>query len=269
MATPNIEVKTPANVFDLEVQYGALALALAYLTGCSFEQGYVERLGVPLGEMQTSAPVLLVHGFTILLLSLIPTIVAIAFLRFIIPLSNGLDEQEENSKAYKLYAPAITWWLPLLYSPAVFFYLYHRSSRSILTIVWIVIAVYSINTGIGLLMLKAEQVQLRKMGLIVQLAAVLTFILAYRGVAVHDGQIEEQVQEAKKVRVLIAPEAIDGARQLGMHFGSAPVTSGAAQLSDPVSLAYPGDRFYFLVMPNGAVVRLSKDKVWAVYTEPK
>lgn len=70
------------------------------------------------------------------------------------------------------------------------------------------------------------------------------------------------------MRVLIAPEAIDGARQLGIHFANATVPSGAPQLSDPVSLAYPGDRSYFLVMPNGAVVRLSKDKVWGVVTEP-
>jgi cytochrome c biogenesis factor len=268
MATPNGEPKTPANVFDLEVQYGALAIALAYLTGSSFEQGYAARLGVPMAEMQMSAPVLLVHGFTVLLFSLIPTIAAIAYLRFIIPLYSDLDEQDERSKSYKFYTSAITWLFPLLYLPVVFFYLHHRSPRSTLVILWLMVAVYGINAGLGFLILRAEQIQIRKMGITVQLAAVLTFVLAYRGVAMQDGKIEEQNQEAKKMRLLIAPEAVDGVRQLGIHFGNVAGPNGAPQLSDPVSLAYPGDHFYFLMMPNGAVIRLSKDKVWGVYTEP-
>ena len=208
-------------MFDLEVQYGALAIALAYLTGFSYEQGYVERLGVPLAEMQSSAAVLLVRGFTVLLLSLIPTIGAIAYLRFIIPLYNDLAEQHQNSKSYKFYAQAITWLFPLIYSPVEVFYLYHQSARSPWTIVLIVVAVYGINAGLGSMILKGEQGQLPKMGITTQLAAVLTFVLVSRAVAIHYGQIEELTQEKKTIRLLIAPEAIEGARQLGIPFGSA------------------------------------------------
>ena len=73
-----VKDSAPANVFDLEVKYGALAVALAYMVGYVYEVGFGLRLYVPLAEMQLGTAHLLASGFTILFRSLVPTIFSLA-----------------------------------------------------------------------------------------------------------------------------------------------------------------------------------------------
>jgi hypothetical protein len=252
-----VKDSAPTNVFDLEVKYGALAVALAYMVGYVYEVGFGLRLYVPLAEMQLGTAHLLASGFTILFRSLVPTIFSLAYLRFIV------------TEASRYYEKAISGLFPAIYAVVLCVYFYLHHTRPVSSVVIMVAGVYVINTLIGWLLVNAEKFPAWKLKPVEQLAALLAFLLVFQGVPSNYGKTEERAQETKMMRLLFAPETVDGARQMGIHFGNANSSATSAQLSDPVSLAYQGEHSYFLALQDGSVLRISKDKVWGVYTAPR
>jgi hypothetical protein len=65
------------------------------------------------------------------------------------------------------------------------------------------------------------------------------------------------------VHLLIAPDAILGAKLLGISFVQPQADTGA-ELSDSLELIYSGSKVYILRLKNGKVVLFSKDHVWAI-----
>lgn len=262
----------PANVFDFEVKYGALVIALAYLVGYSFEQGFAVRLGIPTSEMQLSAASLLVRGFMLLFSSLFPTLFSLGYLgylRFIEKSSGNVLEQGSVSRFYKSPEGAVLRFSPLIYGVVMCVYFYFRHSRPVYAVVLTVLEVTVMNAAVGLLLVHAERPLTRKLNPMEQLATTIAILLMFRTMAYNYGKIAERGQEAQVVQLLIAPDAIDGARQVGIPFPTAKSSASSGQLSDPVSFAYQGEHSYFLVLRDGTVVRFSKDKVWAVHMVPQ
>jgi hypothetical protein len=65
-------------------------------------------------------------------------------------------------------------------------------------------------------------------------------------------------------RLLVAPEAVEGARMLGVVFSDGKQASGLPELTAPVRVLYEGDRTYVLRLGSGAIVQLSKEKIWGI-----
>jgi hypothetical protein len=68
--------------------------------------------------------------------------------------------------------------------------------------------------------------------------------------------------ERSTIRLVVAPEAMQKAEELGLTFSGIRNGSPSAQLSDPVQSLFEGDRTYVLRLKGGAIVHLNKDKVW-------
>ena len=65
-----------------------------------------------------------------------------------------------------------------------------------------------------------------------------------------------------RTRMLVAPEAIEGAMQLGLVFqGGGP---NSARLSQPLEIVLDGETNYVLRLNKNAIVKLRKEKVWGV-----
>jgi|SRR5208283_244693 len=262
---PGAQDSAPVNLFDFEVKYGALVIALAYLVGYSFEQGFGLRLGVPSSEMQLSAASLLVRGFTLLFSSLFPSLFSLGYLGYL----RFIDKSSSNMLQQGSAESAVLRFAPLIYGAAMCAYFYVRHSLPVYAVVFTVVEVTVMNAAVGLFLIHGERTLTWKLNPLEQLATTIAVLLMFRTIAYNYGKIAERGQEGQVVQLLIAPDAIDGARQVGIPFRTAKSSAGSEQLSDPVSFAYQGEHSYFLVLRDGAVVRFSKDKVWAVHMVPQ
>jgi hypothetical protein len=90
----------------------------------------------------------------------------------------------------------------------------------------------------------------------------VSLIVFSAGYGVAAGR-ERLREPAKSARLLIAPEAIDGLRRLGVPFTDA--NGGrSAGLTDGVNLLSEGNRMYIIRLKNGEIVQIKNDKVWSL-----
>jgi hypothetical protein len=70
------------------------------------------------------------------------------------------------------------------------------------------------------------------------------------------------------IRLLIAPDAIDGLKRLGAVFPDATNGGASAEPTETVSVLYRGESMYVLRTKDGKVVQVKNDKVWSIASEP-
>jgi hypothetical protein len=72
----------------------------------------------------------------------------------------------------------------------------------------------------------------------------------------------------KRVRLLMAPDSIDGLKRLGLVFPDVSNGGASAEPTDAVSVLYRGESMYVLRTKDGRIVQIKSEKVWSVASEP-
>jgi hypothetical protein len=95
----------------------------------------------------------------------------------------------------------------------------------------------------------------------VLLALILVFLVL---LSVESGDLAaEALLRSPKVHLLISPDSVAGARQLGISFLEQP-NGTPAQLSEEVRIVYIGERTLLIQLGNGHMVQYSRDKISGV-----
>jgi hypothetical protein len=100
-----------------------------------------------------------------------------------------------------------------------------------------------------------------QLGVMLTLAALLAVFSVQCGYA-H--WCREAQTTGAKTRLLVAPEAVEGARMLGVVFSDEKRASGLPEVTEPVRVLFEGDRAYVLRLKSGTIVQLSKEKIWGI-----
>lgn len=71
------------------------------------------------------------------------------------------------------------------------------------------------------------------------------------------------------MRLLIAPEAVNGLQSLGLPFQRSLAIGQGTGVTDTVDLLLQSESSYLVLVPDGSIMKLRKDKVWAIVEERK
>jgi hypothetical protein len=87
------------------------------------------------------------------------------------------------------------------------------------------------------------------------------------GLGIADGRRELQ-ESGPRARLLIAPDAIDGMKHLGIAFPDANCGTASAEPTDSVRVLYQGESMYVVRTKDGRILQIKSDKVWSVAPSP-
>lgn len=265
----NAECAAPAerrisqmNALDLVLKYAAVFAALVYGVGFLEEIEYASRLGIGSVDFPLANPRYFAIG-TLLMFGCLSSVA------FVLPMGVwmirrvGAGEEREGRREHmeKLnYALArisvfalalvLSHWIYLVPTvPAL--------GLSGVVLLINAIALEMISSPHRYLHLQVGQ----QLGLMLTLATALALFSVQCGYAHWCRQVQSTLAST---RLLVAPEAIEGARMLGVVFSDGKRASGLPELTEPVRVLFEGDRTYVLRLESGAIVQLSKEKIWGV-----
>jgi hypothetical protein len=236
------------------LKYSPLVVALAYVTGFVMELGYISHLQPSFFDVDFG-PRILVNGAAVLLQY---GGISLAFgLAFVF-----MDELVRQRAGTGTVQAVLRWGRygclflgPLLASIGLYKV---RTSPGLP----LMLSVFSGNFLLLFLMLfPAAYSRLTKL----QHCAVILFLAASLGtLAFASGTWTWDISSGQGVaRLLIAPEAIEGAREMGVTFPEG-TGGGSARLSEQVVMLYTGTRTYTFRLNDKRVVQLTRDKVWGM-----
>ncbi|MBZ5679926.1 MAG: hypothetical protein LAO24_07455 [Acidobacteriia bacterium] len=87
------------------------------------------------------------------------------------------------------------------------------------------------------------------------------------GLGIADGS-ELLQKPGRSVRLLIAPDAIDGLKHLGIAFPDSSCGTTSAEPTESIHVLYQGESMYVVRTKNNSVVQIKSDKVWSVEPSP-
>lgn len=110
---------------------------------------------------------------------------------------------------------------------------------------------------------RGQRPQLAIMQQIALVVSILVPVICWFAIGAGQVHWRNSIQNQKRVRMqlLISPDAIRGAQQMGIVFPSTAGSSGSAELSEPVEIMFQGESSYGLRLNNTQMVRLAKEKV--------
>lgn len=241
-----------STVFALIVKYSTLLVALSYVTGFIANAEFGTAVGVDVrGEISVVQPRMFAYGAAII------PLFSLGALLVVLILSLRIFERVQQHVPYRVAYHVVLIGIPLVAATAlVFLARSHGSDSPQSAVIWSSLLLGNVILASLLTapMPNASQVTVR----IVTVAALL---FLFSGAAA-DVEAERAKRDPRRdIQFLIAPEAVDGARQLGIPF-TRPLDQSPMELTQPVHLVYSGERTYALRLADGRLVQLSKDKVW-------
>ena len=251
------------NALDLIAKYSALLLGVTYASGFLAQEAFL--LNAKLlshSDVSFISSRLLVVGASVVVLCFIPTFFVLGIHFMYDPSFLPTTSRQPTKRARKIGSLVSRIVAPVMYAIVlgVFFYQERTVGR------WDAVSIYVFVMMANLLgiwislasagtysRLRSEQ----QFGLVAIIAACIFCVSLLMG----QREWARATARENSIRLLIAPEAITGARQLGIAF---PETKGStsAQLSENLNLLYVGERMYLVRIKDGHIVQLSKDKVW-------
>lgn len=251
------------NALDLVIKYAAAFAALVYGIGFLEEVEYASRLGVGSVDFPLANPRYFAVG-TMMLFTCLWTVPLVLPVGISVAMKAAFDEKrlgrltervEKFNYAFARIAvfvaafAATHWALLVPTAPAL----------GLSTVVYLINAIVLsivrspdryLHSQIG-----------HQLGLMLTLATLLVLFSVSCGYAHWRGQAQST---GAHTRLLVAPEAVEGARMLGVVFSDAKQSSGLPELSEPVRVLFEGDRTYVLRLNSGTIVQLSKEKIWGI-----
>ena len=251
VASTTVRNGAQSSPLDIAVRYGVLLAVVTYAVGLMAEWATASRLGLALADFPLTDRRILVSGGTILLW----VVLCVGFSAFI---------------AAFLHRDGTSRWLPIatvLLGPPRFWSALcllrvdvtsqeHMNWRFLAYAVvlswaatWTFLSSYEVMPPLP---------RLRQAALLVLIMVSLVLLSVQSGYLAAEALLRNP-----KVHLLISPDSVSGARQLGISFLEQP-DGTPTQLSEEVRIVYIGDRTLLIQLGNGRMVQYSRDKISGV-----
>ena len=236
---------------DIAVRYGVLIAVVSYAIGLLSEWATASRLGLALADFPLTDRRILVSGGTILLW----VVLCVGFSAFVAAFLHRDGTSRWLPVATVLLVPPLFWsalWLLRVYVTS----LEHMEWRFLAYAVvlnwaatWTFLSWYEVLPPLP---------RLRQTALFVLILVFLALL------SVQWGYLAAEILlRSPKVHLLVAPDSVSGAKQLGISFTEQP-DGTPAQLSEQVRIVYVGERTFLIQLGNGRIVQYSRDKILGV-----
>ncbi len=249
-------------VLDVLLKYSVALAAVVYGIGCTVNIAYVSKMGTGISDISLADPAFVARGALLGAFVVVGALIAVVtYFLLNHPRMLGGAHTSASLRLSVLWAPTA---VVLVYWVFELFELRRKFGAAYTDALWIAVPAAA-STLILVWMVLAPRIFLEADTL--QQVAILTILaLCLYNYASRWGRMEWRyvTDGAGTVRLLVAPDAVAGAKQMGLSFTQKNMADSMAQLSDPIVLVYSGGRTYFVRLGSGQIVQLQKDKVWGV-----
>lgn len=248
------------SALDIIVRYAAFFSAFVYGIGFLEEIEYARNLGVGSFDFPLANPRYFVVGTVLLLPCLWSAVLAVPKDIFFSGHHNRemFASSDERFQKIEYFVARVSVFVAV-FAASHWIYFVPTIRSLILAILTYVINVIAIKV----IRSPDQYLQIGKqVGVILTMATLVSMYSVQCGYA-H--WCREMRREKTNTRLLIAPEAVEGARALGVAFPSNVKSSiGSPELTEPVRVLYEGERTYVLRLGSGSILQISKDKIWGI-----
>jgi hypothetical protein len=246
-----------SNVIDLCIKYGAVIGFVAYGLGLLEQYDFFERMGIR-GDLSVADPMYFVLGAYLLGQIIIP-VAGVGFEVWAKALAKALLHAERLDLDLKWHLAVINTLFGFVLTFTIALVVGHAWVRDA---VWV-----SAAGGSACGVVIFEIGRMRKRGRLdlwepVYPLLIITFCLTFFALGNAKVRWRRVLAEhgRDQVRLLIAGDAVRGAREMGLTFPESPPGDKSAELSNPVEVVFEGERTYVLRV-NGQIAQLGKVEV--------
>ncbi len=243
-----------SNLIDLCIKYGAVIGAVAYGLGLLEQYDFFERMGIR-GDLSFTDPEYFVLGAYLLGQTMVP----LAAVGFEVWVSALLHPERRAQMELK-------WYMTVFYVFAAFGMIFALALDP--GHAWVRDAVWVSTAGASAVGVAIFEIgRIRKRGRLdlwepVSPLLVITFCFVFFALGTAKIRWRRALAEhgQDQVRLLVAADAVPGAREMGLTFPESPPGDKSAELSNPVEVVFESEHTYVLRV-NGQVARLRKGNV--------
>jgi len=260
--SPDVASETHTNPLDLLLKWGALLVGATYALGYIAISNALLTVNLPLGSPRWNEPRHFVLGGVIIVDSLWPVVLLFLLTLVTEDLSPGAHEKRvarfwaNHWLKVLIIAAAVAWYVSCFRTArgegAPLFLALHFAADKVVAAA-LVSAVF------------VFQKELKRLNYIQKVGVIIGIIIILWSVAWQSGRIlalhMSHASPEKQVHLMIAPDAIPGAERLGLTFPQRQKSDSAA-LSDTVWSVYSDEDYYSVLLRDGRIVQLRRDKVW-------
>lgn len=237
-----------SGLLDVAVRYGVLLAVVTYAVGLVVEWATASRLGLALADFPLTDRRILVSGGAILI-----------SLAVCVGMSACAVTILRRKGSFSWFSVATLLLVPLLFWPALWLLRVHVTSSDHMSWKFVASAIV-LSWGATWMLLSSYEVfpPLARLPQTALLTLTLVFLMLS---SVESGDVAaETLLRGPKVHLLLSPDSVAGARQLGIFFLEQP-DGTPAQLTEEVRIVYIGDRTLLIQLGNGRMVQYSRDRI--------
>lgn len=263
------------NSFDLFLKYGAAFFATAYGLGVIYQHAVWFSMGAPNATFPLADSGYFVQGVTVEVVCMIFALLSIIqggfknlvdLLFFEHPLPQFIAGIVEFVEGSRLQLAVLQFLVPFTF---FVWWFYTKADFTIGTTLILAASSALVNVIVSLTLLNPDvflSATLRQqLGILTFVGLGLLAFAAGWGVAEGRRFLREPDLNA---RLLIAPDAVEGLKELGLVFPDASKGTTFAQPTATVSVLYEGETLYVVRTANGKVLQIKGDKVWSSAPAP-
>ena len=251
VAPTSVRNTAQSGPLDIAVRYSVLLGVVTYVVGLMAEWATASRLGLALADFPLTDRRIFISGGTILLW----VVLCVGLSVFVAAFLHRNGTYRWLPVAAVLLGPPFFWsvlWALRVYVTSQAHMKWRFLAYAVVlswAATWTFLSSYEVLPPL---------LQLRQTALLVLIMVFLVLL------SVQSGYLAAEILlRNPKVHLLISPDSVAGARQLGISFLEQP-DGTPAQLSEEVRIVYIGERTLLIQLGNGRMVQYTRDKISGV-----